>query len=349
MTTTAHICAIGARTPVGLLAETSAAAVRAGISRITEHPVLLDRHGEPVYGCIDAQLDLALNGAQRLLALSRPALTEVFTKLSANVQINGSVAVLLALPELRPGWANHDSDAVVHGLTATQAPGVAAPHVQVVGHGHAGALHALGLATQQIEAGALELCIVGGVDSYFDGPVLNWLDKRRLLAGNSRAGFIPGEAAAFTAVGSAMALRALGLPSLATVRGWHSTIAADRSNVTPATPGTALADAINTATRGLQPPQERINDVLCDINGERYRSEEWAFTMLHTHARLVDGTRYIAPTSAWGDTGAATGSLLSALAVRAWARGYASGPLAMAWAGSFGGLRSAVVLQAPSV
>ena len=48
MSDSVHIVAVGARTPLGLTAESSAAAVRAGIRRLTHHPLFVDRMAEPV-------------------------------------------------------------------------------------------------------------------------------------------------------------------------------------------------------------------------------------------------------------------------------------------------------------
>lgn len=342
------IVAVGARTPVGLLAETSAAAVRAGISRIAEHPRFVGRRGEPIRGCLDARLDPALEGPQRLLALGRSALAEVGAKLRAAVPITQPLLVLLATPQVRPGWTAADENIVARELARNPAVGDAGLDVRVVGHGHAGALHALGMACERIAAGVLDLCIVGGLESYFFGPTLHWLDKQRQLAGASATGFFPGEGAAFLAVASPAAARALQLRPKAELRGWSSAmerrpIKTDLDNL-----GEGLAQAVLGATRGLRAPHEKIDDIYCDINGERYRSEEWAFATMRVHPVLVDGTRYVAATDSWGDTGAATGALLCILAVQAWARGYARGSLAMAWAGSENGQRSAVVMQRPS-
>ena len=82
-----------------------------------------------------------------------------------------------------------------------------------------------------------------------------------------------------------------------------------------------------------------------DINGERYRAEEWGLAILRTATWFRDPAGYIAPASQWGDLGAATGTALAMLAAAAWKRGYARGPLAMLIAGSEAGLRAAVVLE----
>ena len=74
---------------------------------------------------------------------------------------------------------------------------------------------------------------------------------------------------------------------------------------------------------------------------------EWGMALLQMKQDLFDGSAYHLPVSSWGDIGAASGALFVTLAARAWARGYARGPLALAWAGSESGLRTAVVLRQP--
>jgi len=50
----------GARTPLGLDCRASAAAVRAGISAIADHPFMIDRFGLPMKVTRDAELDPGL-------------------------------------------------------------------------------------------------------------------------------------------------------------------------------------------------------------------------------------------------------------------------------------------------
>lgn len=343
-----HIVALGARTPAGLSAATSAAAIRAGLVRITEHPTLLDRGGEPVRGCFDRHLDPGLRGAERFVALARTAVQELAATLCARGPVDRTIPLWLALPESRPGWTSGDAQIVARGLARESVPGVEGFDVRVAGRGHAGALHALGAACQQLGAGDEEICVVGGIDSYFDGPVLGWLDKSRRLAGSARGGFYPGEGAAFVAVVTTSVVRALGLRSLASIRGWHSGTERRRIGTDDDNLGEGLSAAVIGAAEPLRRAGARIDDVYCDINGERYRSEEWAFAMLRAHALLVDGTRYVSAADCCGDLGAASGAVGCIMAVRAWARDYARGSLALAWGGSEGGLRSAVVLQRPT-
>lgn len=109
--------------------------------------------------------------------------------------------------------------------------------------------------------------------------------------------------------------------------------------------GEAVTDVVIQVSASLAARQQRIECVYCDINGERHRVDEWGFTLLRTGTLFRDGTDYVSAVSNWGDMGAATGGLNCVLATQAWRRGYAKGPHALLWGGSWGGLRAAVLLE----
>ena len=108
--------------------------------------------------------------------------------------------------------------------------------------------------------------------------------------------------------------------------------------------GEGLSQAISRALASASP--RLVDDVYCDLNGERYRSEEWGFCVLRVQEHLRFGGEWLAATDCWGDMGAASGVLSCVLAVRAWARGYARGPRALLWGSSDHGLRAALLLEA---
>ncbi|WP_342379767.1 hypothetical protein NVS55_09605 [Myxococcus stipitatus] len=174
---------------------------------------------------------------------------------------------------------------------------------------------------------------------------MDWLDANRQLVGQgARSGFFPGEGAGFIALASPHGLRTLRMPSLATVRGFHSGQETRLIKTDTECLGEGLAAAISGTVSCLH-PKEGVDTIYCDINGERYRSEEWGFALLRTQRAFKDATAYVAPANCWGDVGAASGALLSVLAVRAWERRYARGPLALLWSSSESGLRSSVLLE----
>lgn len=341
-----HILALSAQTPVGVNAEQAAASVRAGISRIGEHPHFVDRQGDKVLGALVPWIDARLDGWRRLLSLCIAGLHELASKLPARA-LAGEIPALLALPEPRPGFQEEDARRVATELeSAARARGWNV-RVTAAGRGHAGGLGALKDASEWMQRGGGAACIVGGADSYFHKSTLEWLQENRQLMGSeTRGGFPPGEAASFVFLATDSGKRSLRGASLAVLRGCGVSHEANLIKADDVNLGVGLAAAITGATRPLQLPREAADSVYCDLNGERYRSEEWGLALLRD-ASMVRDTTCTTAVGSWGDVGAASGPLLCMLAARAWARGYAKGPRALLWAGSEGGARAAAVLQAP--
>jgi 3-oxoacyl-[acyl-carrier-protein] synthase I len=346
--TAIHIVATGARTPLGLHAAASAAAYRAGIGAAREHPFLIDRAGDPLTAALDRGLDPRLTGHPRWLALSDTALREACSIMGGRSHERCRLPVLLALPEIRPGFSEYDALAIRTGMMSRAGLPVEISDVIVSMKGHAGGLALLAVAAEQMRQGAMEMCLVGGVDSYFDPDTIEWLDNHRQLVGKvSRSAFVPAEGAAFCLLMTEAARAQFGLTALATLR----TVAVGRESKVIKSDdiclGEALTDVVKRASSHLARPSETINTVICDINGERYRGEEWGFVCLRAGGYFDDPTAYWSPADAWGDTGAASGPLFAMLACAAADRGYATGPRTMLWAGSEQGLRAAAILDAP--
>ena len=93
----------------------------------------------------------------------------------------------------------------------------------------------------------------------------------------------------------------------------------------------------------LAQPRERFDDFFCDINGERARTTDLAFTLVRTGSLFRDGA-YVTPTGSVGDVGAAAAPLNCIVAAQAWARGYAHGTTALVSGASWAGLRGAALL-----
>ena len=144
------IVATGARTPVGLYSASAAAAVRAGISRLAEHPFMIDQAGDPMPAAMDSKLDPALFGAQRFIELAKSALQEVTAS-------GISAPLYLGLPEIRPGFTEKDAYAISAAMQCSD--------VNIIVEGHAAGLAAFQAATRRIQNGELEACLVGGVES----------------------------------------------------------------------------------------------------------------------------------------------------------------------------------------
>lgn len=340
-----HVVSLGASTPLGRCAWSSAAAVRAGISGFHEHPYMIDSAGEPMRAAIAPWLDIGLTGAGRFEALLLPALDQVLAALEDRPL---KIALALALPAPRPGLPGDLQTTLMSRIGQKYAATFCSAAAFPVGH--AAGLIALEAACQKLVKGQFDACIVAGVDSYIEPQTLEWLEACDQLHGagplNNAWGFIPGEAAGALLLMRSEIVQRLQLESLARVFSVGSGFEPKRIKTDTACIGEGLTQAFRCALASL-PEGARVTDVYCDMNGEPYRADEYGFTCLRTQEAFEAAADFIAPADCWGDVCAASGPLHLGLATIAGAKGYAKGTLALVWASSESGERgaAAVVLR----
>ncbi len=345
MTQDIHIVAVGARTPLGLNAASSFAALRAGLSRIDEHLFAFDKTDEPVRMALDYAIKPTVEGPDRLIIMAASSLEEIFTAIDFNQPDLQDIALFVALPEERPGWDKNDMQSIRDRLSQLSLP-VTFKSIEVVPKGHAAGLIALNMACSCIEDGRSQVCIVLGVDSYLNFTTLEWLDNNRQLANSyNRGAFFPGEGAGAVLIASNPAVSRHNLDSLAVIRGLATSMETKLIKTDAICLGEGLTECVREATKPLQLPEQKIDGIICDINGERYRAEEWGFVILKCAEAFVDPTAYEMPVTYWGDVGAASGPLSIGLAVTAGKKGWAKGNRYMIWNSSEGGDRAAVLLE----
>ncbi len=341
-----NIIGVGARTPLGLQAPAAAASVRAAISALGDHPFMVDQVGDPMPAAMDPELDPRLIGPSRFLKLATPAQAEACAPLAKLGSVGMRLPVYLGLPEIRPGFTEKDLETIRAGVAAFDGLPVRLGQVTPFPVGHAAGAVALQAAIAPMRQGALDLCLVGGVESYFHPDTMEWLDANRQLAGTvSRSGFVPGEGAAFILLASDAFCKRFQQSCLATVDTVCLASETKLIKTDEVCVGEGLTKAVEGAVANLL-GGTRINKVICDINGERYRGEEWGFVCLRLSQHFDDPTAYQSPADCWGDMGAASIPLFAMLASEGIARGYAQGPRILLWAGSEKGQRGAVVLKA---
>lgn len=347
MSQQAQLVAAGARAPVGATAESVAAAVRAGISRVRCRQVL-ELGDADSFIAQDGRLDPDVwSGAGRMAALGAAALAEVVEKLASVIKyIQAEVPVIVGLPEERPGFAAADA-AQVGAALESAGGGRLRLRIEPRLSGHAAALSGLKEALARLgPSGRCPLVIVGGVDSYCDIETLAWLrENQKWLEADSRTGFAPGEAAAFVALVATNDAHRLGLTPAATVHAVATACESKLIDMDDLNLGEGLTTAVGAALAPLESTGELVENIFCDINGDRYRSEEWGFTALRLGGSLRDASAYCTPVSSCGDIGAATGALNLILSAQAFRRGYAQGPHALVWGSSDAGLRAAALLR----
>jgi 3-oxoacyl-[acyl-carrier-protein] synthase-1 len=198
-----------------------------------------------------------------------------------------------------------------------------------------------------LATGQFVRCIVGGVDACTDGRYMAAAHHfNALKAGDQAAGFQPGEAAAFIMVESEPDARARGADILARIDA--AAIGSETIGRTSGKPalGLGLADTIERCLGALQ-DGSKIGWIMADLNGDAFRGNDWGYALV----RLMPRHRYLGecplviPAEAFGEIGAAGGPVAVCMGVRAFARGYAPAPSALAWLSSYAGSRGAFVIS----
>ncbi len=338
------IVGLGAYTAVGHTAPHTAAAVQAGVARTGEHPEALLPDGEPMVVAMAPGLEPNVAGVDRLVGLLEPALNEALGPLENAGGEAPPLPVLLALPEPRPGLDEHTPERVVAALAGMAPAGCTLGEVKTMATGHAAGLAALAEAATLLR-GDHELCLVAGADSYLDAETLAWLaGEDRVLAGTNPHGFIPGEGAGCLLLATAEAAARLDLACLGRVSG----VAVAREEHTIYGQGVCTGQGLTAAFRealGRLPDGAVVRQLMGDMNGERYRAEEYAYAMIRNREKLAETVALLAPADRWGDVGAASALLALVLVSRAATRGYAPGEHTLVWASSVEGQRGAAVVN----
>lgn len=342
------IAGLGAVTPVGRSAWAAAAAVRAGVSGFGPHGFMVDAAGKPMCVAAFPWLPTAQGVASRIGESLVAAIRDSLLPLRAVAGAEGipAFSLLVNLPSARPGLPDDLCDTVREHLVREFPNGV--DRIGVAPLGHAGGMMALRSASEYLRATPAAVCIVAGADSYLDPDALEWIEDTDQLhsAGeqNNPQGFVPGEGAGAMLLVSAETAQRMGLQPLGRIEGQGLGREANLIRTDSVCIGEGLTAAMRGAMGGL-PQDERLTDVYCDLNGEPYRADEFAFAALRTRERFVAASDFVAPADCWGDVGAASAVLLVMLACIAGLKGYANGPNALVWASSVTGERGAVVIR----
>jgi len=343
------VVGIGAMSAVGLDAPANAAAIRAGISNFQEHPFMINREGDPYMLAMVPAINETLMGFNRHIELLKPAITEALSPLKAFPSSEIKLKVGIGLAESRPGIPGDMEARLIDECADLLNDQFKLDHIGVECRGHAAGLVALDSAMKRILAGKSEFEIIGGVDSYIDPDMLDWIeDNEQLHVPTNAWGFIPGEAAGFCLICSEVTAQKYQLPIRAKLLG--VAIASEKNKIKTET--VCIGQGLTQAVRDLLPnlPEgSRIGPTICDQNGEAYRADEHGFMMCRLSDYFSDPTHYIAPADCWGDVGAASAPLFINLAIAANEKCYAKGNMTLAWMSSEGGTRAAALISSSAV
>jgi 3-oxoacyl-[acyl-carrier-protein] synthase I len=340
------VVSVGAVTAVGLTAATTAAAVRAGISGFAEHPYVVDARGDRIIVAAVPVLHQQTLDVQRFVELALPAAKEALA-VTGHLREVPAMPMVLGLPGPRPGVSRGLGDRVADSLLKTLAGDSNIVGTTVIATGHAAGLTAVGSCARLMQSSGSDFGLVGAIDSYLDSDALQWLEaEEQLHNAVNPYGFIPGEGSAFCVLATPAGVAAIGQRPLLSVE--SVSFATERNTIKMDTvcTGQGLSSAIAGALGSL-PAGARVDDIICDLNGEAYRADEYAFTIPRIADRCVDPIAFDNPADCVGDVGAASGVLFVALASAAVTKAYARGRHTLVWTSSESGERAAALLSEP--
>jgi 3-oxoacyl-[acyl-carrier-protein] synthase-1 len=247
---------------------------------------------------------------RRMLRLAAPTLSALLE--DAGVQ--GTVSVFLGLPELDPSAFPWGDDFMRHLASFANKP-VDLELSRIFPAGRAAALKALEAALVHLTQSPGAAVVVGGVDTFFNARRIAQLDfEQRILGPQIMDGFIPGEGAAFYILMNEGS-EAGGSPAVKIQAAASSEDPGHRYGTDPAL-GQGLGEAIDKLRAELS-GTPRVRNIFAAFNGENFEAKLWGVARLrHSDFFLPDAIMQH-PADCIGDSGAASGALLVALAAHA--------------------------------
>lgn len=305
------ITGIGLTTPLGSTFWTSAAAGLRKQTRWQEHETILvtdDQTGVTLRGATVSrvpknQLDHLLDGQARAAALLAPAVQELFAsptakdvrypKCSIHSFLGGSMLEAAEHAARTPLLFHEDSGAAERGRC----------HF----------FEELMQAAERLLKRKSRWEIVGCVDSLCSvGRLRSLMIEGRLVSGRNAEGIVAGEAAGVFLLEHEDEARKRNAPVWATITGWGR--ASEANTLAPAT-GTALTEAFRQAFATQNGEAARVSAIVADLNGERERALDWAYTHGRICSELGNEPALLHPADVTGDCGNAMGAIVLSAAI----------------------------------
>jgi 3-oxoacyl-[acyl-carrier-protein] synthase-1 len=274
----------------------------------------------------------------RLLRLCAAAFSECLEYLPDAKSLPG---LSLALPESETTRVL-DGARFLKSLVAVTGRGFAEKHSDASHRGRAGGLAAIGQAIDMVSSGRVPVMIAGGIDTYRDPYILSTLDREmRVKSPTNLDGFIPGEGAAFLALSRAGEVPgefAVASPVVLGHEAGH--LYSEQPYL-----GDALASVVQQLLQA-EAARGPVQEVYSSMNGENHWAKEWGVAFLRNSSNFSPDAGMNHPADCYGDTGAASGPLMTGLAALGIKERYRRSP-ALIYGSSDRGPRAAMIVSAP--
>jgi 3-oxoacyl-[acyl-carrier-protein] synthase-1 len=315
------ITGIGLVTSLGLSAPSSLAAIRSGIANFIEHETVLvngNEYGTELCGAIIARLpeqvvSRRVHGADRAVALLAPAIRECTDGLPHSMLENAHWRMDSSIES---GNGNFTENLRTE-LRALPFPAQRANAPAASALGRCLFFENIIQAITDLRTGACQMALVGCVDSLCESSTLDKLaEEDRLKSGTNPEGIVAGEAAGVVLLELESHARKRNAAIHAYINAWGQS--AEPNPWTGTTPSTAkgLTSAFHEAFAQLPGKGEEIDMVIADLNGERARAHEWAFTSGRIFPVDAKARELMHPADCTGDCGAARGRVFHRYAAR---------------------------------
>ena len=323
--------------PVGYTPQSTAAALRAGISAFEELPYR-ERGGDSIVGAMVPAVSVETRGNARLMTLANLVFEALPRECIEELPWN-HMPLFLCMPESqRPGPRLRET---VANVTLQNGIMLRPPQILCIEGGSTAAFQAVDQARTMLSATNIPACLILAIDSLIDARVLAWLDEDyRLKPSEQTDGVIPGEAGCLAIVGrtpiarTSATLCGLGLArEMATVRNDEPLL------------GKGLASALRTALNEAGIEMHDVDFRISDVAGESYAFEELVLSQTRLMRQVRPSQPLWHPADCIGDCGAATGLIQFTWAEQAFARGYAPGAVAALHGSSAFGTRAAAIVR----
>lgn len=348
----AAIVGMGMITAVGIDAKQTAASVRAGITRFVETSIY-DKRFEPFVMAIlpddvlpplkpELEQAVGLTAKQaRMLRLAAPALQEA-TQDWPEVD---NFPLYLGIPQQLPDRPDPFNKSFLQHISFQSDVAFNTVESNLFPRGRAAGLFALEKAMDAIVDGSLQYAIVGGVDTYVDLYLLGTLDMEgRILGTSVMDGFIPGEGAAFLVITNMDKVKSDGLKPLALLTAVGKGQEDGHLYSDQPYRGDGLTNAFDQFFQNSA-LNEPIKDVFTSMNGENHWAKEWGVAHMRNHAGFEPDHGFHHPADCIGDTGAASGIILTNLAATGIKNRYFSSPSLVTCSSDYGQRAVAGVLS----
>lgn len=286
----------------------------------------------------------------RQLSLLSLAFSDLEASISDSLDLNG-IPLILNLSDRAGVSESDDVEAKnIHGMlfdacVAQMGLAIDENHSGYLCAGRAGCGFALDAALEVFANSDHDYLLLAAVDSCYDASSIQTMkDADRFLVGDNSDAHIPSEGAAFVLLSrnkKVFRYQDLELPEIKLLTPGLAEESSHRLNDQPVT-ADGLSLAMESALNELT--SDKIRTVLSTANGEQYYHKELAIAKMRHYDELMHCEQEEFPAISLGDSGAASGFLLIALACIGMSKKYLPTPIMVACASEYAA-RSVVCVQ----